>query len=92
MVFMESVQQWPEYFFHHPHTNSLAHETIENAICQELSANYSIEYKSAETLDNITQARPQPIMLKILPIMLLSNAQKSNLLCSILCFQYHDYA
>jgi len=31
-------------------------------------------------------------MLKILPIMLLSTAQKSSLLCSKLCFQCHDYA
>ena len=37
---------------------------------------------------NIT--RLWPIMLKFLPIMFLSNAQKSSLLCSILC--YHDYA
>jgi len=31
------------------------------------------------------------IMLEILPIMLLSNAQKSSLLCSKLCFQNQDY-
>ena len=31
-------------------------------------------------------------MLKILPIMLLSSAQKSSLLCSKLCFQNQDYA
>ena len=36
--------------------------------------------------------RPQPIMLKILPIMLLSIAQKSSLLCSKLYFQNQDYA
>ena len=36
--------------------------------------------------------RPRPIMLKILPIMLLSIAQKSSLLCSKLCFQNQDYA
>jgi len=47
----------------------------------------------------ITGIRPQPIMLKILPIMLLSIAQKSNLLCSKssplcwkLSFQNQDYA
>ena len=32
-----------------------------------------------------TLIRPWPIMLKILPIMLLSSAQKSSPLCSILC-------
>ena len=31
-------------------------------------------------------------MLKILPIMLLSIAQKLSLLCSKLCFQNQDYA
>ena len=36
---------------------------------------------------HVLQGKPQPIMLKILPIMLLSNAQKSNPLCSILCPQ-----
>ena len=36
--------------------------------------------------------RLRPIMLKILPIMLLSNAQKSSLLCSKLCFQNQHYA
>ena len=36
--------------------------------------------------------RPRPIMLTILPIMLLSIAQKSSLLCSKLCFQNQDYA
>jgi len=29
--------------------------------------------------------RPRPIMLEFLPIMLLSSAQKSHPLCSILC-------
>ena len=33
--------------------------------------------------------RPRPIMLKILPIMLLSNAQIFDLLCSILCSCVH---
>ena len=37
------------------------------------------------TLDHIcNNYRPQPIMLKFLPIMLLSNAQKIYPLCSIL--------
>jgi len=36
--------------------------------------------------------RLRPIMLKILLFMLLSNAQKSRLLCSKLCFQNQDYA
>ena len=31
--------------------------------------------------------KPRPIMLKILPIMLLSSAQETNPLCSILCPQ-----
>jgi len=31
-------------------------------------------------------------MLKILPIKLLSSAQKLSLLCSKLCFQNQDYA
>ena len=31
-------------------------------------------------------------MLKILPIMLLSTAQKLSLLCSKLCYQNQDYA
>ena len=34
----------------------------------------------------------RPIMPKILPIMLLSIAQKLSLLCSKLCFQNQDYA
>ena len=37
------------------------------------------------TLDTSLIGRPRPIMLKILPIMLLSSAQKISLLCSILC-------
>ena len=36
--------------------------------------------------------RHRPIMPKILPIMLLSIAQKLSLLCSKLCFQNQDYA
>ena len=36
--------------------------------------------------------RPRPIMLKILPIMLLSSAQKSSLLCSKLCSQNQHFA
>ena len=35
------------------------------------------------TLCSCTVTRPRPIMLKILPIMLLSSAQKISLLCSI---------
>ena len=34
----------------------------------------------------------QPIMLKILPITLLSIAQKVSLICSKLCFKNQDYA
>ena len=41
-------------------------------------AKYCISHKIA--ID-----KPQPIMLNFLPIMLLSNAQKICLLCSILC-------
>ena len=37
------------------------------------------------TINNCLQFRPRPIMLKILPIMLLSSAQKISPLCSILC-------
>jgi len=40
-------------------------------------------------IDGAITLRPRPIMLKILPIMLLSSAQKSSLLCSI---QSQDYA
>ena len=36
--------------------------------------------------------RHRPIMPKILPIMLLSIAQKLSLLCSKLCFQNQGYA
>ena len=36
--------------------------------------------------------RHRPIMPEILPIMLLSIAQKLSLLCSKLCFQNQDYA
>ena len=36
--------------------------------------------------------RPRPIMPKILPIMLLSIAQKLSLLCSKLCFPNQEYA
>ena len=36
--------------------------------------------------------RPRPIMLKMLPIMLLSSAKKISLLCSKLCFQNQDYS
>ena len=35
--------------------------------------------------------RHRPIMPKLLPIMLLSIAQKLSLLCSKLCFQNQDY-
>ena len=48
--------------------------------------------KSILNVEIFMLARPRPIMLKILPIMLLSSAQKSSLLCSELYFQYHDYA
>jgi len=34
---------------------------------------------------HVITSRPWPIMLKFLPIMLLSSAQKSHPLCSILC-------
>ena len=47
---------------------------------------------SAKTTPIRAAARPQPIMLKILPIMLLSITQKSSLLGSKLCFQNQDYA
>ena len=40
----------------------------------------------------LTLSRHRPIMPKILPIMLLSIAQKLSLLCSKLCFQNQDYA
>ena len=36
--------------------------------------------------------RHRPIMPEILPIMLLSIAQKLSLLCSKLCFQNQNYA
>ena len=36
------------------------------------------------------KACPQPIMFKILPIMLLSSAQIFDLLCSILCSCVHN--
>ena len=39
-----------------------------------------------------TTIRHRPIMPEILPIMLLSIAQKLSLLCSKLCFQNQDYA
>ena len=42
--------------------------------------------------ENKLISRPWPIMPKILPIMLLSIAQKLSLLCSKLCFQNQDYA
>ena len=38
-----------------------------------------------------SSTRPQPIMPKILPVMLLSIAKKLSLLCSKLCFQNQDY-
>ena len=41
---------------------------------------------------NKHEARHRPIMPEILPIMLLSIAQKLSLLCSKLCFQNQDYA
>ena len=39
-----------------------------------------------------TIIRHRPIMPEILPIMLLSIAQKLSLLCSKLCFQNQNYA
>ena len=44
-------------------------------------------------IESVSEAcRHRPIMPKILPIMLLSIAQKLSLLCSKLCFQNQDYA
>ena len=47
---------------------------------------------SRNLLQQITQFRHRPIMPEILPIMLLSIAQKLSLLCSKLCFQNQNYA
>ena len=44
------------------------------------------------TAQHMDTNRHRPNMPKILPIMLLSIAQKLNLLCSQLCFQNQDYA
>ena len=58
------------------------------------SAKHNLERATGliSSLLDVALSRPRPIMLKILPIMLLSIAQKSSLLCSKLCFQNQDYA
>ena len=48
--------------------------------------------KANPTSEFVVVARHRPIMPKILPIMLLSIAQKLSLLSPKLCFQNQDYA
>ena len=48
--------------------------------------------KAAPILYSLAVFRHRPIMPEILPIMLLSIAQKLSLLCSKLCFQNQNYA
>ena len=49
-------------------------------------------HKMTATDYSKTSTRHRPIMPEILPIMLLSIAQKLSLLCSKLCFQNQNYA
>ena len=50
-----------------------------------------MQYILSNKAIHVPLARPRPIMPKILPIMLLSIAQKLSLLYSKLCFQNQDY-